>query len=209
MLGDNIRALRKQRGYSQELLAERLSVVRQTVSKWEKGLSVPDAELLQAIADLFEVPVSDLLGEKIDNDEENLSKINEIAEQLAILNNRIAEQSIRRRKIIRRVVIGVVLAIFILVAVWGFCIVAFNILPRQNAILTTTALECELDGETYCYEITFDENYQIYYAGGDAFIADHVEAEKYDDANILIAQIEDYFTDRGGVCTAIENETQE
>ena len=46
MLSDNIRTLRKQKGYSQETLAERLHIVRQTVSKWEKGVSVPDAELL-------------------------------------------------------------------------------------------------------------------------------------------------------------------
>jgi len=47
MLGENLKTLRKQRGMSQEILAQQLGVVRQTVSKWEKGLSVPDAELLK------------------------------------------------------------------------------------------------------------------------------------------------------------------
>lgn len=91
MLGDNIRILRKQKGYSQETLAEKLNVVRQTISKWEKSLSTPDAELLQAMSELFEVSVSDLLGEKIPDDE-NVSQENEVAKQLAILNDRLANQ---------------------------------------------------------------------------------------------------------------------
>ena len=55
MLGENIRALRKARGLSQQELAERLHVVRQTVSKWEQGLSVPDADMLVRLAECLEV----------------------------------------------------------------------------------------------------------------------------------------------------------
>lgn len=62
MIEENIRRLRKNAKMSQEDLAEKLSVVRQTVSKWERGLSVPDAEMVIKIAALFEVPVSELLG---------------------------------------------------------------------------------------------------------------------------------------------------
>ena len=62
MFSDNLKTLRRQKGMSQEILAQRLNVVRQTISKWEKGLSVPDAEMLTRIAELFEVSVSDLLG---------------------------------------------------------------------------------------------------------------------------------------------------
>lgn len=53
MLGENIRTIRKEQGLSQEELAERIHVVRQTVSKWEKGLSVPDAELLEALSEVL------------------------------------------------------------------------------------------------------------------------------------------------------------
>ena len=203
MLGDNIRTLRKQRGYSQETLAERLHVVRQTVSKWEKGISVPDAELLQALADVLEVSVSDLLGERILVDE-TTSQEGEVAKQLAILNAHLAGQSVRRKKIIRRSAIGVAVAIFVIIVVYIGCFWAFRIHPRQNAVLTTTAIECRLKDETYYYEITYDEQYKIYEEGGDAWIADHVQTEQYDDANILLAQIEDYFTDRGGTCTVME-----
>ena len=58
MIEKNIKRLRKQAGMSQEELAIRLAVVRQTVSKWENGLSVPDAEMVIKIAELFHVPVT-------------------------------------------------------------------------------------------------------------------------------------------------------
>lgn len=91
MLYDQIKALRKAKGFSQEELAARLNVVRQTISKWEKGMSVPDADMLVKIAELFEVPVSTLLGsDPVSNEDkstvsEQLSRINE---QLAIRNRR-------------------------------------------------------------------------------------------------------------------------
>ena len=62
MLNENIRELRKQKGLSQEELAIKLNVVRQTVSKWERGLSVPDAEMLLSLGD---TPVSTLLGKTV------------------------------------------------------------------------------------------------------------------------------------------------
>ena len=65
MLNENLKQLRKSKGLSQEELAIRLNVVRQTISKWEKGISVPDADMLIKIADIFEVSVSELLGAKI------------------------------------------------------------------------------------------------------------------------------------------------
>lgn len=131
MLSENIRTLRKQKGYSQETLAERLHIVRQTVSKWEKGISVPDAVLLQALADVLEVSVSDLLGEKIIVDEES-SQESEVAKQLAILNDRFAGQSIRRRKIIRRSAIGAAAAIFVITAVYIFCFWTFRVQPKRT-----------------------------------------------------------------------------
>ena len=63
MLNENIRTIRKNKGFTQEELAIRLHVTRQTISKWEKGLSVPDAALLSDMAEIFEVSVSELLGE--------------------------------------------------------------------------------------------------------------------------------------------------
>lgn len=66
MLGENLKNARKAKGLSQEDSALRLNVVRQTISKWEKGVSVPDADLLLYISDILEVPVNQLLGDKSD-----------------------------------------------------------------------------------------------------------------------------------------------
>jgi transcriptional regulator with XRE-family HTH domain len=108
MFSENLKTLRKQKGMTQDILAQRLNVVRQTVSKWEKGLSVPDAEMLTKIAELLEVPVSDLLGAKIEDEK----KEDEIAVQLAVLNQYLSDRSIRRHKIWRIVLIVVAAIIF-------------------------------------------------------------------------------------------------
>ena len=104
MFSENLKTLRIQKGMSQEVLAERLHVVRQTVSKWEKGLSVPDAEMLKQLAELLEVSVTDLLGAKITNEKEG----NEIATQLALLNDYLAEKSQHRRRVWQGILIAIV-----------------------------------------------------------------------------------------------------
>lgn len=72
MLNENLKTLRKAKGLTQEEFAIRLNVVRQTISKWEKGLSVPDADMLIRIAEILETSVSELLGAKIvDEDDTN------------------------------------------------------------------------------------------------------------------------------------------
>lgn len=109
MLNENLKIIRKQKGLSQEELAVRLNVVRQTISKWEKGLSVPDADMLTKIADVFEVSVGQLLGATIADDENK----NEIAEQLVRINEQFAIKN-RRTKTIIKVVLGVIIGIIIL-----------------------------------------------------------------------------------------------
>ncbi len=93
MFQENLKELRKKKGYSQQELAIRLNVVRQTISKWEKGLSVPDTDTLIKMAEIFEVSVNELLGAKLEiKDEEKHDAIAEqlarINEQLSIKNNR-------------------------------------------------------------------------------------------------------------------------
>ena len=107
MLNENIKALRKTKGLTQDELAIRLNVVRQTVSKWEKGLSVPDAEMLQRMAEVFEVNVSQLLGAPINQNE----NIDVIAEQLSRINEQLVVKNNRSRKIWKT--IGIILAIII------------------------------------------------------------------------------------------------
>lgn len=116
MFHKNLKKIRKQKGISQEILAMQLSVVRQTVSKWEKGLSVPDADMLIKLADILEVDVGTLLGSEIpDSKSENeiTEHLARIVEQLALIN--------RRQKRFWRAVFGILLAVIIF-AVCRICI---------------------------------------------------------------------------------------
>ncbi|MDO4354512.1 MAG: helix-turn-helix transcriptional regulator [Clostridia bacterium] len=117
MFGENLKTLRKQKGFSQEELAARLHVVRQTVSKWEKGLSVPDADALIRLAEVLEVSVSELLGAKIGN--ENAA---DVAEQLSRINEQLAIRNRRSRRIWKAIAI-ILAAIVVLNAV---AIILFN-----------------------------------------------------------------------------------
>ena len=204
MLSDNIKILRKKKGYSQETLAEQLHVVRQTISKWEKGISVPDAVMLDRMAELFEVPVSVLLGGGLEVEEEQPSELNEIAQQLAVLNDQLVQQAVRRRKVIRYAFVGVFAAIFVLIgAAIGLRVYTESQL-RYEASLRTVRYECTLDGESYVYEASYNSQYQILYEGGDAWISNHVRPEQYEDVNVLSAQMQDYFEEKGGTCTIID-----
>ena len=204
MLSDNIKILRKKKGYSQETLAEQLHVVRQTISKWEKGISVPDAVMLDRMAELFEVPVSVLLGGGLEVEEEQPSELNEIAQQLAVLNDQLVQQAVRRRKVIRYAFVGVFAAIFVLIgAAIGLRVYTESQL-RDEASLRTVRYECTLDGESYVYEASYNSQYQILYEGGDAWISYLVQPEQYEDVNVLSAQMQDYFEEKGGTCTIID-----
>ena len=96
MLKENIKARRKSKGLSQEELAIKLNVVRQTISKWEQGLSVPDSEMLISISEVLETPVSILLGETIS--ESKVDDIKAISEKLEVINLQLSQRKISRRK---------------------------------------------------------------------------------------------------------------
>jgi putative transcriptional regulator len=112
MFSENLKTLRKQKGFSQEELAARLNVVRQTISKWEKNLSVPDADTLIRLAEILEVSVSELLGTKIEN--ENVT--NDVAEQLSRINEQLAIKNRRSRRIWK--VVAIILAVIVLVNIF-------------------------------------------------------------------------------------------
>ncbi len=112
MFGENLKTLRKNKGITQEELAARLNVVRQTISKWEKGQSVPDAEMLVKLAEIFEVPVSQLLGSRIEPD----AQPDAVAEQLARINEQLAVKNQRLRRVWKT--IGIIAA----------CVIIANIL---------------------------------------------------------------------------------
>ena len=178
-------------------------MVRQTISKWEKGISVPDAVMLDRMAELFEVPVSVLLGGGPEEEEQPFD-LNEIAQQLAVLNDQLVQQAVRRRKVIRYAFVGVFAAIFVLIGTAIALRVYTESKLRDEASLRTVRYECTLDGEAYVYEASYNSQYQILYEGGDAWISNHVQPEQYEDVNVLSAQMQDYFEEKGGTCTIID-----
>ena len=99
MLNENLKAARKSKGLSQEELAVKLHVVRQTVSKWEQGRSVPDSNMLIAISEVLEIPVSTLLGETVAEPKTDDLKV--ISEKLEIINLQLARSAETRRKVLR------------------------------------------------------------------------------------------------------------
>ncbi len=98
MLSENIKAIRRSKGLSQEELAIKLNVVRQTISKWENGLSVPDSDMLITLSEALETPVSVLLGETVT--EPKADDLKAISEKLEIINLQLARRKIMRRRIL-------------------------------------------------------------------------------------------------------------
>ena len=123
MFGENLKTLRKQKGFSQEELATRLHVVRQTISKWEKNLSVPDADTFIRLAEILEVSVSELLGAKIENE----NTASDVAEQLSRINEQLAIKNRRSRRIWK--IVAIILAAIILINIF---IAVFFSVPTLN-----------------------------------------------------------------------------
>ena len=115
MLSENIRAIRKSKGLSQEELAIKLNVVRQTISKWEQGLSVPDADMLISLSEAFETPVSTLLGETVMESE--VDDLKAISEKLEIVNLQLVQRKTTRRKTLYWLLISLCAVIVLIFAV--------------------------------------------------------------------------------------------
>lgn len=115
MLSENIKAIRKSKGLSQQELAVKLNVVRQTISKWEQGLSVPDSDMLISISEVFEISVSTLLGENIIESE--VDDLKAISAKLEVINLQLAQRKTTRKKILHWLLISLCIAIIAVFAV--------------------------------------------------------------------------------------------
>ena len=115
MLNETIKALRKSKGLSQQELAVKVNVVRQTISKWEQGLSVPDSDLLIALSEALETPVSTLLGETVAESE--VDTIKALSEKLEIINLQFARRKSMRWAVLHWLLVAVCAGILAVAAV--------------------------------------------------------------------------------------------
>lgn len=138
MLNENIKAIRKSKGLSQQELAVKLNVVRQTVSKWEQGLSVPDSDMLLAISEALETPVNTLLGETVV--ETQVDGVKAISEKLEVINLQLAQRKATRRKMIHWLLISlcaVIAIIFAAVLALNSPYLGWNYSDPETAVLGT------------------------------------------------------------------------
>ena len=144
MLSQNLKTIRKSKGLSQQELAVKLNVVRQTISKWEQGLSVPDSEMLISISEVLETPVSTLLGENVVLTEADTLKAIEadtlkaISEKLEVINLQMAQKKNTRREIIHWSLIGlcvIIMAVFVVLYFWKSPYLSWDYTDPETAVL--------------------------------------------------------------------------
>ena len=184
-LGDNIFKLRKDCKLSQEQLAEKINVTRQTISNWELGETAPNPTQLKLLSKALNVSIDELLN-------------NEIKQVLV--------EKINNTEKLAEIIIKI-LKIFGIIFVVGFGIIIFiNIMfgIKKNAMTLkenqTVLLNCQLNGKKYTYLIEYDKDDNIVDASGSDYIINVVKDKQFNKAKILVKYIESYFEDNGGKC---------
>ncbi|MBQ6500084.1 MAG: helix-turn-helix transcriptional regulator [Mogibacterium sp.] len=165
MLNDNIRTVRKNKGFTQEDLASRIHVTRQTVSKWEKGISVPDAEMLTKLSEELETDVSTLLGAKV----ESAADENAIVEQLSRLNEQLAVRNRRSRKIWKTLAIigAAIIVIPLILSILGLTLFT----ARDHGVQTQAGsvhYQYQEGDYSYSIDVNYDKRYKVVAFGIDS-----------------------------------------
>lgn len=185
-LGNKIMTLRKKNNMSQEELAEKVGVTRQTISKWELEETSPDITQAKTLSNIFKVSLDEL----VNND------LNSIIVEKVSNTEKLAGIIIKILKVFVILIIAFILLMIFLIIIFTID----NNTMGDNTIVGKYELNCTLDNENYAYSVEYNKNFQIISAGGDAFISNHTDVEGMGDANKVIAHIEDYFKDHNGKC---------
>ena len=184
-LGDNIFKLRKDCKLSQEQLAEKVNVTRQTISNWELGETSPNPEQLKLLSKALNVSIDELLNNDIK--QVLVEKVNN--------TEKLAEIIIKILKVMGILFIVGCVVIILLSVFFG---------SRQSSKTEkteqTVQLSCVLNNEKYEYLIEYDQNDNIIDASGSEYIINIVKDKEFNKAKILVKYIETYFKDNGGIC---------
>ena len=188
-IGKKIMSLRKKNGLSQEELAEKVGVARQTISKWELGETSPDLKQSKELSKIFNVSLDELT----DNDIQNvLVQKTSNTEKLAGLI----------LKLIKFIVIFIIVLPILLIALR---IIFKNIHEKNSGRLMNVKVECTLHDKTYGYDFNYYETTgEIKEAGGDGYLANVTGVDRYSDAYQALDIIDSYVRNNGGTCEKSE-----
>lgn len=184
-LGENILKLRKNCKLSQEQLAEKVNVTRQTISNWELGETSPNPEQLKLLSKELNVSIDELLENDIKN----------VLETKVSNTERLAGVIIKILK-----VMGILLALYFVIAIVSF--ILFGTMKKTTKEVETTtsvSLVCTLDGKTYDYYME-DENDKLIDYNGSEFINILVKDKNFANSRTMVKYIQSYFKDNGGSC---------
>jgi transcriptional regulator with XRE-family HTH domain len=188
-IGKKIMELRKKSGLSQEELAEKVGVARQTISKWELGETSPDLKQAKELSKIFSVSLDELT----DND------IKEILIEKTSNTEKLAGIILKLMKFV--IVFIIVLPILLIV----LRIIFKNIHEYNSGRLMNVSIVCNLHDETYSYEFNYYETTgEIKEAGGDGYLSNVVDIEKSVDAYQALDKIDAYVKNNGGTCKRSE-----
>ena len=188
-IGKKIMDLRKKNGLSQEELAEKVGVARQTISKWELGETSPDLKQSKELSKIFNVSLDELT----DND------IKDVLVEKTSNTEKLAGLIL---KLIKFMIIFVIAAPILLVTLR---IIFKSIHEKSSGRLMNISIECNLHDETYGYEFNYYETTgEIKEAGGDGYLVNITGADRYDDVYQALDIIDAYVKNNGGTCTRTE-----
>ena len=188
-IGKNIMNLRKKNGLSQEELAGKIGVARQTISKWELGETSPDLKQSKELSKIFNVSLDELT----DND------IREVLVEKTSNTEKLAGLIL---KLIKFMIVFIIVVPILLIILRT----AFKRINENNSgRLMDISIECTLHDETYSYDfVYYEETGEIKYAGGDGYLANITDVDKCNDAYQAIDKIDAYVKNNGGTCKISE-----
>ena len=187
--GNKIMELRKKKGMSQEELAEKVGVARQTISKWELGETSPDLKQSKELSKIFNISLDELTE----------NNIKEILVEKTSNTERLAGLIL---KLIKIMVIFVIVVPILYIITF---IIFKNVRKNNSGRLMDTSIECSLHDETYNYEfVYYEQTGQIKEAGGDGYLINVTDADKYSDAYQALDKIDAYVKNNGGTCKKSE-----
>ena len=182
-IGNKIQELRKQNNLSQEQLAEKLNVARQTISKWELGETSPDLSEAKKISKIFNVSLDDLTNNDIKN----------------VLISKISNTEKLTKTIIN--ILKIILLIIVIIVIIQVASICFKEYFDVKPVATGRSIECIIGDKSYSYEawVKYDApNIINSFSTNDKEL--NIDYTKYNSVDLLFEDVKENVISRGGSC---------